>query len=58
MKHRVMVDLSFDTKADADEFIVSVQNAKAKASDVIKPVANYHECRHDEGKPCSPKQDI
>ena len=64
MKYRVEIDMSFDSKEDAQLCLDYIEKVKAKAVSVEPMVsasptlsmpkkARMYECRHDEGKPCS-----
>ena len=65
MKYRLNLDLSFNDKKDMDDIIKAVKAVKSKAvtlkaggMDEEKPRANWHECHHDEGKPCGKVTEI
>jgi len=65
MKYRVMLDLAFDSKIDAQKLIDLVKTIRNKASTINagansaeRPKAAWHKCYHDEGLPCEPEQEI
>jgi len=59
MKYRVRLDLSFNTKADAESLMVYAKNLSKKAVSINEGEINeeisfcdMEMCRHDEGVPC------
>jgi hypothetical protein len=59
-KYRVQLDLSFDSKADADSLenfaktlISKAKNINEGALNEESSVIKSHKCLHDEGKACS-----
>lgn len=70
MKYRVNINLAFDKQEDAQKLIDFVKTVKSKASPIIppelsstadngeRPIAQWHICRHDEGKSCDPPVEI
>jgi len=59
MKYRVRLDLSFNTKADADFLMAYAKNLSGKAVSINEGKVNeeisfcdFEICRHDEGLPC------
>ncbi len=60
MKYRVRLDLSFDTRTDADSLMAYAKNLADKAvsiseGEVDEEIAfcDLEICRHDEGLPCT-----
>ncbi|MBA7640618.1 hypothetical protein ES703_48288 [subsurface metagenome] len=60
MKHRVRLDLSFDSEADAQALMNYAKRASKKAvsireGEVSEEIAfcDLELCRHDEGLPCT-----
>jgi hypothetical protein len=69
VKYRVEIDLSFDSKEDAQACLDYIEAIKAKAVSIEPSVATsptlsmpkkarMYECRHDEGKPCSNYENV
>jgi hypothetical protein len=59
MKYRVRLDLSFNTKADAESLLAYANNLSEKAVSINEGEVNeeisfcdLEICRHDEGLPC------
>jgi hypothetical protein len=59
-KYRVQLDLSFDSKADADSLENFAKTLISKAKNINEGETNEessiiksHKCMHDEGKSCS-----
>jgi hypothetical protein len=59
-KYRVQLDLSFDSKADADSLENFAKTLISKAKNINEGEANEetstihsHKCMHDEGKACA-----
>jgi hypothetical protein len=59
-KYRVVLDLSFDAKADADSLenfaktlISKAKNINEGESNEESSVIRTHKCMHDEGKACA-----
>jgi len=60
MKHRVRLDLSFDSEADAQALMNYAKRASKKAVSIREGEVNeeiafcdLELCRHDEGLPCT-----
>ena len=60
MKYRVRLDLSFNTKADAESLMAYAKNLSEKAASINEGEVNeeisfcdLEICRHDEGLPCT-----
>ncbi|MBA7686114.1 hypothetical protein ES703_94553 [subsurface metagenome] len=60
MKYRVRLDLSFNTKADAESLMAYAKNLSEKAVSINEGEVNeeiafcdLEICRHDEGLPCT-----
>ena len=59
MKHRVRIDLSFNSEADANSLMIYAKNLSDKAFSINEGQVNeeisfcdLEICRHDEGLPC------
>ena len=53
MKKRIQLDLFLDDLSKDD--IAFLKSLKAKSKDINeneKSIGSYHDCGHDEGKPC------
>ncbi|MBU2535474.1 MAG: hypothetical protein ABIK32_04665 [Chloroflexota bacterium] len=60
MKHRVRIDMSFDSKADAQSLMDFAKKVSGKAVSISEgsggeeiSFCDMELCRHDEGLPCT-----